>query len=207
LPTPLPTLPPPLPPPLLTTEQILLIGPDGSLHLTDEAVEDAEVAATKTTGVVDEERARRLRDCRVVITTVDKNAGYSLTRFDVMLTGVYPSSAAKRRQLEGRLVRRGQKSRVVRFRTYAPGILRNIQKRHDKAESLSAAIKLMRRGHGQRSGPTDHGGRGGGVGGGGQRISPTGHGGCGGGGGGGGGQRSSTTGHGGRGGGGQRSSK
>ena len=96
------------------------------LHLTDAAVAAGSVP-----------------DYKIVITTVNKNAGYSVTRSHVMLTSVYPSNLAKRRQLEGSEIRRGQASPIVQFRVYHTGLLSRILARHDTAESLEAALRQL----------------------------------------------------------------
>ena len=75
-------------------EDIFLVGVMGSIKLTDQSVQKGETP-----------------DYKIVITTKTRSLGYTLTRFDRMISCVYPSNNADREQLEGRINRLGQKSK------------------------------------------------------------------------------------------------
>jgi hypothetical protein len=104
---------------------IFRIGRGHSVHLTAEAAAHTKLAY------------------RVVLATVQHNTGYAVTLFDLMLVSVYPSSVATRTQLEGRIVRRGQRAPVVQIRTYHTGMLSHILERHATAESLEAVLRSV----------------------------------------------------------------
>lgn len=105
-------------------KDIFLLEKDNSIYLTDEEVENNNVD-----------------DYKVVITTINKVEGYTLTRFHYMLTSVYPSNNASREQLEGRINRIGQRSKYVYYRIYHTGILTYILYNHNNAKNLSVALK------------------------------------------------------------------
>lgn len=105
---------------------IFLIKSGQSIRLTDEAVNNGEV-----------------RDYKVVITTVTRSLGYTLTRFNTMVSIVYPSNNADREQLEGRINRLGQHSTYVIYKTIHIGILTNILNRYDGIRSLSEIMNEL----------------------------------------------------------------
>jgi len=105
---------------------IFLIDKDNTLFFTDEMVEGGKVP-----------------DYKVVITTLRKSEGYTLTRLSVMITGVYPSNNANREQLEGRINRIGQKKNKVVYEVIHTGILTYIMKKHLEAKSLSDVLKTL----------------------------------------------------------------
>lgn len=78
---------------------------------------------------------------KIVITTPSHNAGYTLTKFRVMLQTVYFSNQATRDQLESRLNRIGQMSDTIRIITIHGGILTYINTRYEKVRSLASAMK------------------------------------------------------------------
>jgi hypothetical protein len=78
---------------------------------------------------------------RVVITTTQHAEGYNMTRFIVMITGVYFSNEATREQLERRINRIDQISPQIRIIIIHAGIISYIHANYEKARSLSAAIK------------------------------------------------------------------
>lgn len=80
-------------------------------------------------------------DVRVVITTTRLAEGYTLTKFRVMLTGVYFSNQATREQLEGRINRIGQPSPWIKIVIVHAGLLSNILKRYETARTLSEALR------------------------------------------------------------------
>lgn len=110
---------------IAAAKDIFMIGVDGTIALTDESVKQKEFP-----------------DYKIVITTLSKSLGYSLTRLNVMLKCVYPSNQATREQLDGRLDRIGQVNKIT-YITVHCGILTNILQHHNSAKSLSTALKDM----------------------------------------------------------------
>ena len=78
---------------------------------------------------------------RVVITTVQHSEGYNLTRFRIMITGVYFTNQATRDQLEARINRIDSVSPTIRIVVIHSGIISYIHTNYEKARSLSAALK------------------------------------------------------------------
>jgi len=110
----------------LKSADVFLIDKDHTLFLTDASVKDG-----------------RVHDYRVVITTIRHSEGYTLTRLNTMVTGVYPSNNATREQLEGRINRIGQTSDTVHYRIVHAGILTYILQRHNDARNLSAVLSAL----------------------------------------------------------------
>lgn len=77
-----------------------------------------------------------------IITTMNYNAGYTLTKCDTMLTSVYPSNEASRTQIEGRLYRLGQTS-DVKIITFHTGILSYIMEKHIKTGNMNKVLKEL----------------------------------------------------------------
>lgn len=80
-------------------------------------------------------------DIDVIITTIRHSAGYNLTGCRVMIQSVYFSNQATRTQLEGRLIRMGQKSNVVKIITFHTGILSYVLKNYENVRSIEQALK------------------------------------------------------------------
>ena len=78
---------------------------------------------------------------KIVITTPRYDAGYTITKFRIMITSVYFSNQATRDQLEGRINRIGQQSPNVHIVTVHAGILSYIFEKYETARSLAAAMK------------------------------------------------------------------
>lgn len=78
---------------------------------------------------------------KVVITTISYNAGYTLTKFRIVIQSEYPSNQATREQLEGRVNRIGQISPQIRIITIVTGILTYIHEHHETARTLSEAMR------------------------------------------------------------------
>ena len=110
----------------LNSEDIFLIGKGRSLLLTSEAVKEGKV-----------------RDYRVVITTIRQSEGYTLTTLSAMVSSVYPSNQATREQLEGRINRPGQYADDLQYLTVHVGILTYRLEHHIDAGNLSAVLKSM----------------------------------------------------------------
>ena len=107
-------------------KDIFLISKDRSIFLTDKAVS-----------------SNKVRDYKIVITTIRHSEGYTLTRLSAMVSGVYPSNNATREQLEGRINRIGQKSDTVYYRIVHAGILTYILEHHNDARNLSAVLSAI----------------------------------------------------------------
>jgi len=104
-------------------KDIFIITGDSSIFLTDEYVENNKVHPYK-----------------VVITTVKKSTGYTLTYLGVIIEGVYPSNQADRDQIHGRINRIGQRRKIVKNIVVHCGFLSFILKNHNDAKSWSVAI-------------------------------------------------------------------
>jgi hypothetical protein len=78
---------------------------------------------------------------QVVITTPSYSEGYNLTRYMVMITGVYLTNITVQQQLEGRINRINQISPSVRIVIIHAGILSYIHRHHEAARRLAEAIK------------------------------------------------------------------
>lgn len=107
-------------------KDIFVLAAGKSIFLTDQTVED-----------------KKEHDYKVVITTIRKSEGYTLTRLNTLVTSVYPSNNATREQIEGRVNRIGQKSKSVTFFTVHVGILSYILKKHKDARNLSAVLETL----------------------------------------------------------------
>lgn len=110
----------------LKEKDIFLLTKDQSIFLTDESVESGDTP-----------------DYKVVIVPLRKSEGYSITRMRSMITSVYPSNEAVRQQLEGRINRLSQRSKVVHYRTVHVGILTYVLEKHRNAASLSAVLNAI----------------------------------------------------------------
>jgi len=107
-------------------EDIFLIDKDNTLYFTDETVEKNITP-----------------DYKFVLTTLNNSTGYTLTRLNKMITGVYPSNNATREQLEGRINRVSQNSNSVEYITVHCGILTYIYQKHKYTKSLSLVLKEL----------------------------------------------------------------
>jgi len=112
--------------PDLEEEDVFIIGKSKSLLLTKEAVAKGKV-----------------RDYRVVITTIRHSEGYTLTTLSVMVTSVYPSNNATREQIAGRINRPGQYAEDLVYVTVHAGILTYILEHHNDAKNLSSVLKTI----------------------------------------------------------------
>jgi len=108
----------------IRSSDIFLIERDSTISLTDATVKEKKVP-----------------DYKIVITTLAMNAGYNLTRLNVMVTGVYPSNNATREQLAGRINRLGQTYPELTYVTVHCGILSHILDRYNSAKSLSMVLE------------------------------------------------------------------
>ena len=95
-----------------------------SIHLTDETV---EVGTTP--------------DYKIVIVSIRKSEGYTLTRLGSMVTSVYPSNQANRIQIAGRINRLSQQRLVIYHKIVHCGILTAILRNHNLAKNLEQALK------------------------------------------------------------------
>lgn len=77
-----------------------------------------------------------------IITTMNYNAGYTLTKCNTMLTSVYPSNEASRTQIEGRLYRLGQ-TEDVNVVTFHTGILSYMLEKYKKTGNMNKVLKEL----------------------------------------------------------------
>lgn len=77
---------------------------------------------------------------QVVITTITHSEGYTLTKYYIMITGVYFSNNATRYQLEARLNRIGQINNIRIIICHA-GIISYIHNRYEKVRNMSKILK------------------------------------------------------------------
>ena len=82
-----------------------------------------------------------ITDIKIVITTPKHVEGYTLTKFRVMITGVYFSNNATREQTERRINRIGQQSNMVRIITIHAGILSYVNDRYEKVRTMAEALR------------------------------------------------------------------
>ena len=106
--------------------EVFLIDKNHSVYLTDEDVESGKT-----------------KDYKFVITTKMLVEGYTLTRFNTMVTSVYPSAQSSREQLIGRINRINQRSKKVHIKTVHCGILSYVMERHADAASISAILESL----------------------------------------------------------------
>jgi hypothetical protein len=76
----------------------------------------------------------------VIITTPRHSTGYTLTACDLMITSIYFTNQATREQLEGRVLRMGQKSPIVDIEILHTGILSYTLKHYEDARSIAKAL-------------------------------------------------------------------
>lgn len=125
----------------LERSDVFLVGPEGSIYLTDASV-----------------RASSVPPYRVVITTKDRAEGYSLTYLKSMIRGVYPSNQAKRIQIEGRIDRIDQvgidpkrdaqgtvleKGHINFVTIYAGELQKTLLENHSDAKNLLLALRAL----------------------------------------------------------------
>jgi hypothetical protein len=79
----------------------------------------------------------------VIITTPRHAAGYTLTKCNLMITGVYFGNQATREQLVGRILRMGQRSKQIDIETFHTGLLSYTQKKYDSAKAVADSLRGM----------------------------------------------------------------
>jgi superfamily II DNA or RNA helicase len=110
----------------IKAKDIYVLQPEDSIFMTDECVAKGKIP-----------------DYKVVIVPMRKSEGYTLTRMQVMITGVYPSNNATREQLRGRINRLSQHAPTVHYRTIHCGILSYVLQKHNNAASLQAILGAL----------------------------------------------------------------
>lgn len=80
---------------------------------------------------------------RVVITTIRQEAGYSLTKMGVMITGIYPSNQATREQLMYRINRIGQHREAITIYRYHGGVTTLLLSGYDKTMTVNEMLKTL----------------------------------------------------------------
>ena len=108
----------------ISPEYVYILESGKSIHLTDATVE-----------------AGKTPDYKVVIVTIRRSEGYTLTRLASMVTSVYPSNQANRIQIAGRINRLSQASPVVYHKIVHCGVLTAILRNHNLAKNLEQALK------------------------------------------------------------------
>jgi hypothetical protein len=111
---------------VLTDSDIFLIRGNASLHLDDKSV-----------------LAKKVPDYPVVITTLRKSSGYTLSRLKASVTSVYPSNLASRIQITARINRLSQQAKHLTYFVVSIGLLTIIRKYHNEAASIDRALKDM----------------------------------------------------------------
>ena len=76
-----------------------------------------------------------------IITTARHSTGYTITGMNTMITSVYFSSQASREQLDMRMNRIGQPSKILTYITVHCGILTRVMERYDRIKSIVDAMK------------------------------------------------------------------
>lgn len=84
-----------------------------------------------------------VHDYKYVITTVNVAEGYTLTTLDTFISSVYPSNAATRTQLRGRIDRLGQPAPNLEYITMHVGLLSDIYKYHLDARNLEEILRNL----------------------------------------------------------------
>jgi superfamily II DNA or RNA helicase len=84
-----------------------------------------------------------VEDYDVVIVPLSKNAGYNCTTLNTLITGVYPSSLAKRTQIRGRICRVGQRVNPVTMITVHGGLTTFIHSHHIEARNVEAVLAQL----------------------------------------------------------------
>lgn len=79
----------------------------------------------------------------VIVTTPRHAAGYTLTKCNLLITGVYFGNQATREQLTGRILRMGQLSKQVDIETYHTGLLSYTQKKYENARAVVDSLRGM----------------------------------------------------------------
>ena len=81
----------------------------------------------------------------IILATKGDVTGYNLVRVGAVVTGVYPSSAAKRHQMRGRIRRVGQTRTEVRYVTVVPKftIMELLHRRHNSVDKANESLAQL----------------------------------------------------------------
>lgn len=112
--------------PKLKRKDIFVLEGGASINLKDETVEAGEV-----------------RDYKIVIVTIRQETGYNLSRLKSMVTCVYESNESSRTQLEGRINRRGQTAKELKYYVVQIGILAYIYQNHRNARTFAKILESL----------------------------------------------------------------
>jgi hypothetical protein len=110
----------------LKRKDIFVLEKGASINLKDETVESGQV-----------------RDYKVVIVTIRQETGYNLSRLKSMVTSVYESNEASRTQLEGRLNRKGQTAKKLKYYVVQVGILQWLYQNHRNARNFNKILSQL----------------------------------------------------------------
>ena len=102
-----------------------LVTNKASLNLTDESVKEGQT------------------DWKIVITTIKRSEGYTLTRLSAMVSSVYFSNEATRNQMRGRINRIGQNNDRVIYHVIMAGLLEQVNDRYQEAKNLQTLLARM----------------------------------------------------------------
>jgi hypothetical protein len=114
-------------------ERVRSAHPSVSMH----AILDANTTVNVTPARV---KANLVPNHRVVIAPAKMNMGFSLSTFNVMLTSAFPSNAAGRKQLEGRVPRQDSNEKKIYFYTVLTKILLEVHRKQLRGDSFAAIV-------------------------------------------------------------------
>ncbi len=80
----------------------------------------------------------------IILTRTQLSEGYTLTSLGTMITSVYFTNLATRKQLKARINRLGQERESINIITIYCGILKYIHKRYQEVESFSDILEVMK---------------------------------------------------------------
>ncbi len=110
----------------INRKDIFVMEKGASINLTDTTVKE-----------------KKVRDYFVVIVTIRQAEGYNLSRLKAMVTSVYPSNEATRTQIEGRINRRGQTAKKLKYYVVQVGILNWIYQNHRDARNFAKILSQL----------------------------------------------------------------
>ncbi len=107
-------------------KDVFVMEKGASINLTDTTVKDKEE-----------------RDYKIAIVTIRQAEGYNLSRLKSMVTCVYESNEATRTQIEGRINRRGQTAKKLKYYVVQVGVLSYIYQNHRDASNFNKILASL----------------------------------------------------------------
>lgn len=109
---------------------------------------ELEVRGVSNIGLVDKDTTWYLEKPtdpgpNIIITTVRKSEGYTLTKLGTMITSVYFSNLATRQQLQGRINRVSQIRNLVREFTVYAGLLEFVMAKYDNVRNINMIMEEL----------------------------------------------------------------